>query len=327
MKKKTTLNLKQLLDEGIISQEEAEKLTAHSENKSNSSILRNLMIVFGTICIVGSLLSLLPNPDTVGFVSLAILGGAYYLYYNNDDQSWRYVAQSIGFLGTIGATYWILTVTDLLNIGRLPQSNTFTLWLLISGILSFVTFTLHNKVLAALFSFSLAQFIGTCIFGKLENVFIFLSKGQSTAILIYGLVTLLAYIIAPRLKGIYDNLFTIIGNTSFFFANLAFWAGSVFGEKIDRKILKYDDGSYFQTAPSTHINENLFIVGWIITLLLTLWWGSQRGVSYITNISIVFLVIHFFTQYFIFIGSSALGMLIGGILLFATALAWHRHKN
>lgn len=331
MKKKATLDLKQLVEEGKISREEADKLSSLSDdsekNKPTSSIIRNLMVVFGTICIVGSLLSLLPNPDTVGLVSLAILGGAYYLYYSIKDETWLYVAQSLGFLGTIGATYWILTVTDLINIGRLQQSNTFVLWLLISSILGFVTFTLHNKILAALFSFALAQFIGTCIFGKLENVFIFLSKGQSTAILIYGLVTLLAYIIAPRLKGIYDSLCTILGNISFFFVNIAFWVGSVFGEKGGKKVLKYDDGSAAHTIPSANISENYFIIGWIVVLLLTLWWGSHRGIKYIANLSIVFIVIHFFTQYFIFIGSSALGLLLGGILLFGTALAWHKHRN
>ena len=320
MQKKITIHLKHLLEEKIITEDEAQRLIRLSENKSGGSVFRNLMVIFGTLSIVAGFLGLAPNPNIAAFLAMVVLGGGYYLYYNTDE-SWKFVAQSFGFLGTIGITAWLVTTTKLVDFFDPNYSDIIVMWVIISSVLLLVAFTMHNKFLAGLFPIALAQLVGASTFYAHASYYLSIRQ-PSIAIIVFSVIAVMAYVGASKLRGIYDDLCTIIARVSLFIINMAFWIGSLFGDEIGKNRWNRDIAHDF-----IDIGENYFTIGWLALLLVAIWWGAQRGLGYVVNLSIVFLGIHFYTQYFETVGASPLGLLIGGILIFATSIGWWKYKD
>ncbi|MFK7840486.1 MAG: hypothetical protein AB8B83_09190 [Bdellovibrionales bacterium] len=321
MQKKITLHLKHLLDESKITKEEAERLIGLSEHKSGGSIFRNLMVIFGTLSIVAGFLGLAPNPHVGGAIASLILLGAYALYYNADD-SWKFIAQSFGFLGTLGVTAWLVYSLNFIEFSSIEKSDIVLMWVLVSCILGLVAFTLHNKVLAALLPLAIAQLVGASAFYTHASYYLSIRE-PSIAILVFGAIAGLSYFAATRLRGIYDDLCTIISRVALFIVNMAFWIGSLWGDHVGNKI----SSSGFDPQTSLYIGEAYFTVGWALLLLCAVWWGANRGLGYVVNLSIVFLGIHFYTQYFETVGANPIGLLVGGVLIFSSSMLWWKYKD
>ena len=319
MKKKITLHLKHLLENGTITKEEAERFIALSEHKTGGTIFRNLMVIFGTLSIVGGFLGIAPDPNIAAALAAITLGGGYWLYYKGDE-SWKFVAQSFGFLGTIGVTSWLIHTMDFIGGERPETSDIIIMWLIISSILGLVAFTLHNKFLAGLFPLALAQLIGASTFYSHASYYLSIRE-PSLAILIFSVIAGATYFASTKLRGIYDDLCTIIARVSLFIVNMAFWIGSLWGDKIGKKF------NYRYDPTDLHIDEMVFTIGWFLALLIAIAWGTHRGLGYVVNLSIVFLGIHAYTQYFEFVGLNPIGMLVGGIMIFATAMIWWKYKD
>jgi hypothetical protein len=300
MYKKVSIPLQKLLDEGTITQKEAERILELSEHQSSGSILRNIMVLFGAISIIAGILGIMPNPHIGALITAITLGGSYYLYYNHKE-GWNFVAQSLGMLSTLGLSAWLIYLFG----------NNLSAWLLLSLFLGVVSFTLSSRFLAALIPFSIGQLIGMGTFYSHASYSFSIEK-PSLAIAIYGILAFIAYLIGNKLKGQYENLCIIISRVSLFLVNMAFWIGSLWGDNIGRA----KEGSF------VNVPEYMFTLGWAIGLIALIIWGTHKRNIYVVNLALVFLSIHGYTQYFEAVGVSAVGLLLGGIILFTTSLTW-----
>lgn len=300
MYKKISIPLQKLLDEKKITQEEANRLIELSENSSSGSILRNIMILFGSISIIAGILGLVPNPHFAVTIAIVALSVSYYLYYRHYD-NWNFIAQSVGLLSTLGISSWLIFF----------MGNNLNVWLLITLFLGLICFTLNSRFLAALIPLAIGNLVGMSTFYG-HATYGFSITEPSMAILVFGLIALISYLIGKQLPEIHEKNCVVISRVSLFFVNMAFWIGSLWGDKrwsVDRGL---------------HLNipEYAFTITWAILLVGLIIWGAKIRNIYVVNLATVFLCIHAYTQYFEAVGASPLGLLVGGIILFIGASTW-----
>ncbi|MCW5954432.1 MAG: hypothetical protein KIT69_19445, partial [Propionibacteriaceae bacterium] len=92
--------------------------------------------------------------------------------------------------------------------------------------------------------------------------------------------------------------------------NLAFLIGSIFGDEL---------GNWGVT-----LGAPVFSIVWAVLLIGVGLWGVLSGRRWVVNAAAVFGAIHFYTQWFEYLGANPFSVLGGGILLigFGLALRW-----
>ncbi|MEO0909698.1 MAG: hypothetical protein AAFX96_04955, partial [Pseudomonadota bacterium] len=127
---------------------------------------------------------------------------------------------------------------------------------------------------------------------------------------------------------LWETVVLIPARVSFFMINFGFWVGSLWGDWV---------GEYFRFAETYdyekrnawretafHINEVWFSLGWAAFLGVAIVWGLKKHNRFVTNTAIVFLAIHFYTQFHEFFGFNPATLVMGGIFLLACSVGLYR---
>ena len=96
---KVTLDLDQLLEDGKITQQEYERLSALAA-KSTGSLAFNILIGFGVIAVSGATLALVPTPATAVVIGLIVWVGGLVLSRSGLDQ-WTVLATTCILIGAL----------------------------------------------------------------------------------------------------------------------------------------------------------------------------------------------------------------------------------
>ena len=118
----------------------------------------------------------------------------------------------------------------------------------------------------------------------------------------------------------YQRLAIIFARTCLFLVNLGFWVGSLWGDSLWRERDVWDFNS------GTVVPSSVFTAGWAAALIVTGVWAVRVNRRWVVNLLAVFGAIHFYTQYFEWLGASPSTILGSGLAALGIAVAIVRYN-
>jgi hypothetical protein len=140
-------------------------------------------------------------------------------------------------------------------------------------------------------------------------------------VVLFSAVALIAYQASQRLSAEYERLAITAARTSLLLINFGFWIGSLWGDPLMliRSMNAKDASLAFMTK--TVIPATVFSILWAVALLGAGIWAVQVNRRWLVNFVAVFGGIHFYTQWFERLGATPLSVLLGGLVMLASAFA------
>lgn len=297
---KVTLDLTDLVSRGELSQVEADRL-AKLGARETGALGSNIMLGFGTVAVALGGGFLFPTAESVVVIGtiLFVLGLGLVL---NKQTRWALFAQicmTIGALGVVGGVSYLTDGNFYVNIA---------LALGLGG----AAFLAPSALLGALavLQFSIALGSGTAYWHG--GYFVWVEQPTQT-ILVLAVLAIALTLVAARIPAAYERIALIMARTAVLIINLAFLVGSLFGDQQ----LPWD--VYAETAAFTII--------WAVLLIGVGLWGVVSNRRWVVNAAAIFGGIHFYTQFFEYLGPNPATILLGGILLIAFGLALRRFNQ
>lgn len=294
---KVTLDLDQLLDEGRITPDEYEKLTALAA-KSTGTLAFSLLIGFGVIAVSGAALALVPAPITAIIIGLVILLAGLILLRGGLKQ-WVVLANICILIGALMAGGGIVTEAE----GSLVSILSVTVIFAVAGIFA------ESSLLAVLATLMLSAGIGART-GYFHASYFLLIQEPAITVILFSLLAIGLYQLSKKLSPGYEKIAIVSARTSVFLVNFGFWVGSLWGERTG--------------AMELIISDKVFSVLWALALLATATWAWKRNRRWVLNTVVVFGGIHFYTQWFEYLGASPGTVLIAGLLALGFAVVFRR---
>jgi len=221
----------------------------------------------------------------------------------NKQTKWGLFAQiciTNGALGIVGGVSYLTDGSFYVNIA------------LAAG-LALAAFAASSGLLGALavLQFSIALGAGTAYWHG--GYFTWVEEPALT-ILVLAVLSVALTFAATQLPSAYERVALIMARTGVLIINLAFLVGSIFGDHL----AQWD----------ATIEAWLFSVVWAVLLIGVGLWGVMSNRRWVVNAAAVFGAIHFYTQWFEYLGANPFSVLGGGILLigFGLALRWFNVK-
>jgi iron complex transport system permease protein len=140
-------------------------------------------------------------------------------------------------------------------------------------------------------------------------------------IVLFSALALIAYQASKRLPSDYERLAIAAARTSLLLINFGFLIGSLWGDPLMllRSINANDAALAFMTK--TVIPAWVFSILWAMALLGAGIWAMQVNRRWVVNLVAGFAGIHFYTQWFERLGATPLSVLLGGLVMLASAVA------
>ena len=298
---KVTLDLTDLVSRGEITKDEADRL-AKLGARDTGSLGSNILLGFGTVAVALGGGFLFPTAQSVIVIGaiLFVIGLGLII---NKLVRWALFAQiciTIGALGIVG------------GISFLSDGNMYVNLALAAG-LAGAAFAAPSALLGSLavLQFSIALGAGTAYWHG--GYFTWVEQPTLTIAVLAVMAIALTYV-ATRLPTAYERVALIMARTGVLIINLAFLIGSIFGDqKIDWDV---------------DTERLAYSAVWAVLLIGVGLWGVMSNRRWVVNAAAVFGAIHFYTQWFEYLGPNPFSVLGGGILLigFGLALRWFNVK-
>jgi iron complex transport system permease protein len=288
---KVTLDLDALVMQGKLSAAEAERLKGLAA-ADTGALGSNIFLSFGIIAVALGAGVFIPTVETAIVVGALLFGIGYWLTIAKVER-WLIFAQiamvlgALAFFGGVATLYgeivWIKYALAL-GLGAAAVAAR-------SGLLASL----------AVFMFAGAILTGTDLWQPTMHL--------TLAIALLSALVLVLYLISVRLPHVYERLAIIAMRTAILMVNVAFLAGSIFGDM-------------FLSWPNWG-----FTVAWALALLAFGAWAVFANRRWVVNTVAVFAAIHFFTQWFMVLGAQPFSILGGGLLLIGFGLLMARFNK
>jgi iron complex transport system permease protein len=295
---KVTLDLADLVAKGQLTKDEADKL-AKLGSADTGALGSNILLAFGTVAVALGGGFLFPTAQSVIVmgVILFVLGLALIL---NKAAKWALFAQfcvTLGALGIVGGVSYLSDGNMLVSAGAVVG-------------LAVAAMVAQSGLLAALTILELTLVLGAGT-AYWHASYFFGADRPAVTIAVLAVVTLALFFVSLRLPSAYERVCIIGARTAILLINLVFLIGSLFGD------------STFADRGLT-ISAGTFTIVWALLLLGVGIWGVYANRRWVVNAAAVFGAIHFYTQWFEYLGPNPLAILGGGILLvvFGLLLRW-----
>lgn len=295
---KVTLDLTDLVAKGQLTRDEADRL-AKLGSADTGALGSNILLAFGTVAVALGGGFLFPTAQSVIVMGaiLFVLGLTLIL---NNAAKWAVFAQfcvTLGALGVVGGVSYISDGNTLVGVG------------LVVG-LAVAAAVAQSGLLAALTILELALVLGAGT-AYWHASYFFGADRPAVTIIALAVVTLALFFASLRLPAAYERVCIIGARTAILLINLVFLIGSLFGD------------STFADRGLT-ISAGAFTIVWAALLLGVGIWGVYANRRWVVNAAAVFGAIHFYTQWFEYLGPNPLAVLGAGLLLvvFGLLLRW-----
>ncbi|AFJ02284.1 hypothetical protein Q7C_1129 [Methylophaga frappieri] len=292
---KVTLDLEQLLRDGQISEAEYQKLYRLAA-ASTGALAFNVLIGFGVIAVSSAALAMMPTVQAALIIGLLTLISGLVLLRSGQEQ-WRLLANICMLVGVLMAGGGLLAAFN----GSLVAI------LAVTGLLALISIFAKSSLLAVLGTLMLSASIGART-GYYHASYFLVIQEPTLTILLFSALAIGLYLCSKKLTTDYENLAIVSARTSVFLVNFGFWIGSLWGERAESEII---------------IPAGVFSGLWAMAIMLTAIWAWRRNRRWVFNTVVVFGGIHFYTQWFEYLGASAATVLMAGLLALAMAVGLH----
>lgn len=284
---KVTLDLDKLLSDGDINQTEYDKLCALSA-QSTSSLAFNIMIGFGVIAVSGAAIALVPSFSTDIALGIMLLSAGLFALHTAPVQ-WKLLANICILVGALMMGGGILITCE----GSLNSILSITTIFGLAGIFA------RSSLLAVLATLVLSASIGAKT-GYFHASYWLVVKEPTITVCVFGVLAIGMYYLSKRLTAEYERIAIASARTSVFLVNFGFWVGSLWGD--------------YANSGDVIIGAAGFAVLWALALVATAIWSLKHHRRWVLNTVAVFAGIHFYTQWFEYLGASPGTVLMAGLL-------------
>lgn len=321
-----TLNLALLVADGRLRVDEAEMLLGLAEQSRLRRIFVNLLLIFGSLMVVGGVLALKPTLTTGLLLALTSLGAGTTLFARG-KREWGLLGRALIHMGLLGLSGWIG-----MQFHTMPEPWPHLMWPVIATLFVVGAIAYRDALLAALAAIAIGYVLG----GSTRYWHASYALVVEEPILSIATFTLLGAVVfwfRNRLPQAYQLAATVFWRTSFILANFAFWVGSLWGDYVLDGWLSPGYTSYSADTwadawkayeawrdQALFIHETVFVIAWPVVLLAMVAVGARTRQLFLVNTSLVFLGIHFYTQFHEVMVWSPVGLVIGGLLTITLGL-------
>ena len=304
---KITLDISKLVEEGKLTREEADKLTALAAHDTGSLGI-NILIGFGVIAIAAGAVALVPTPLTAVSLGLALFAAGCAIMLNRVQQ-WILLGQICLVIGALMFGGGVIAY----GAGSLASM------LIVTAAFALAAIAARSSLLMALAVLAACACLGarTGYSHALYSLAIF---EPTLTVVLFSALALIAYQASQRLSADYERLAITAARTSLLLINFGFWIGSLWGDPLMLlHSMTAKDASLDMTK--TVIPATVFSILWAVVLLGAGIWAVQVNRRWLVNLVALFAGIHFYTQWFERLGATPLSVLLGGVVMLASAFA------
>ena len=308
---KIVLDLSQLLEDGEITQAEADKLKRLSV-KSTGSLAFNILIGFGVIAVAVGAIAIVPNATT-GIVLGAIVLALGLAILHQSPVEWGLLGNICIILGALGLGGGIVYMTE------------GSIWAFLGGAIGFAVAGViaRSGLLIALAVIALSSVLGART-GYFHASYFLGIKEPTLTIIAFSLITLACYQLSLMVGAAYERLALMAARVSILLVNFGFWIGSLWGDRLEQLGPLFGRG---ETNP-IFISRPVFSIGWALALIVFAVWAMRNDRRWVVNVCAVFGAIHFYTQFFEKLGANPITILLAGVTALGIAIAiWQFNKK
>jgi iron complex transport system permease protein len=303
---KITLDISKLVEEGKLTREEVDKLTALAAHDTGSLGV-NILIGFGVVAIAAGAVALVPTPLTAVILGSALFAAGCVIVLNHVQQ-WIRLGQICLVIGALMFGGGVIVY----GTGSLASM------LIVTGAFTLAAIAARSSLLMALAVLAVSACLGAGT--GYSHAFYSLHIFEPTlTVVLFSALALIAYQASHHLPADYERLAISAARTSLLLINFGFWIGSLWGDPLMllRSINIKDASLAFMTK--TVIPASVFSILWAAVLLGAGIWAVQVNRRWLVNLVAVFAGIHFYTQWFERLGATPLSVLFGGLVMLASA--------
>ena len=302
---KITLDISKLVEEGKLTREEADKLTALADHDTGSLGI-NILIGFGVIAIAAGAVALVPTPLTAVSLGLALFAAGFAIVLNRVQQ-WILLGQICLVIGALMFGGGVIAY----GAGSLASM------LIVTGAFALVAIAARSSLLMALAVLAASACLGART-GYSDAVYSLAIFEPTLTVVLFSALALIAYQASQRLPADYERLAITAARTSLLLINFGFWIGSLWGDPL---MLLRSMNAKDASLDKTVIPATVFSILWAVVLLGAGIWAVQVNRRWLVNLVALFAGIHFYTQWFERLGPTPLSVLLGGVVMLASAFA------
>jgi hypothetical protein len=306
---KITLDISKLVEEGKLTREEAEKLTALAAHDIGSLGI-NILIGFGVVAIAAGTVALVPTPLMAVTLGLALFAAGCAIVLNRVQQ-WILLGQICLVIGALMFGGGVIAYGD----GSLASM------LVVTGAFAVAAIAARSSLLMALAVLAASACLGART-GYSHALYSLAILEPTLTVVLFSALALTAYQASQRLPADYEHIAITAARTSLLLINFGFWIGSLWGDPLMllRSMNDKDVPSALMTK--TIIPAAVFSILWAVVLLGAGIWAVQVNRRWLVNLIAVFAGIHLYTQWFERLGATPLSVLLGGLVMLASAFAF-----
>lgn len=290
---KVTLDLDKLLEERKITQAEFDKLSELAAH-GTSALAFNILIGFGVVAVSGAALALVPTTITAIVLGLIISTIGLLLIHTGLTQ-WKILANICLLVGALMLGGGVIQAGD----------GSISSFLIVAAIFAAAGVFAHSALLIVLAILALSSSVGART-GYFHATYFLGIKEPTVTIALFSILAIGLYQLSKQLSADYERLAIAASRTALFLVNFGFWIGSLWGDQ-------YTTGEII-------ISDWVFAVLWGIALIATAVWAWKRNRRWVLNTVAVFGGIHFYTQWFEYLGATPGTVLIAGLLALGFAV-------
>jgi iron complex transport system permease protein len=319
---KVTLDLTKLLQDGAITAEEHARL-ARLGQQDTSLLLINVLIGFGVIAVSVGAVALLPSALTGVILGGLLMATGLVLLLSGRPQ-WSMLANICILVAALLLGCGIMLLSQGVvrfdsdsGLGGAPWMSLSAACLVVGALFAGTAVVARSSLLAALAVLMLFAALGSVGFYQHASYSLEVQQPLAT-ILLFSAVALGAYFVSRAVSSAWERLAITAARTAVFLANLGFWVGSLWG----------DDLTWLTVRPGTTISPASFAVAWAVALFGVAIWAARAGRRWVLNLAAVFGGIHFYTQWFEYLGATPVSVLAAGVLVLVFAvILWQLNRR
>lgn len=305
---KITLDISRLVEEGKLTSEEAERLTKLAA-RDTASLGLNILVGFAVVAIAAGAVALAPAPLTAIGFGLALFAAGFAIALNR-VQHWMLLGQIFLVIGAL-----------MFGGGAIAyRGDLLATMLIITGVFGLAAIIARSSLLMALAVLAASACLGART-GYSHASYSLAIYEPTLTVAVFSMVALIAYQASQRLPAEYARLAITAARTSLLLINFGFWIGSLWGDPLMlmRSLAAEDVSATLMTKPV--IPSLVFSVLWAVALLGAGLWAVRANRRWLVNLVAVFSGIHFYTQWFEKLGATPFSVLLGGLVMLASAIA------